>query len=66
MEWVVLLVVIVILGALAGGNSIGETIRKGCGLLVLLFIALIVFLALVGEANALQTLCKASLRCPAA
>ena len=36
MEWVVLFLVIVILGALAGGNSFGETIRNGCGCLVLI------------------------------
>ena len=41
MEWVVLFVVIVILGALAGGNSFGETIRNGLGCLVLIVLALI-------------------------
>ena len=40
MEWVVLLVVILILGALAGGNSLGETIRNGLGCLVVIFLVL--------------------------
>lgn len=41
MEWVVLLVVILILGALAGGNSLGETIRNGLGSLVLIVLVLL-------------------------
>lgn len=48
MEWLVLLVVIVILGALAGGNSLGETIRNGIGCLVLIFLALLVLTVIVG------------------
>ena len=55
MEWVALLVVIVILGALAGGNSLGETIRSGIGCLgsgigclVLIFLALLVLVIFVG------------------
>lgn len=50
MEWIVLLVVIIILGALVGGNSLGETIRKGLGCLLVIALA---FLALVfiGAAN---------------
>ena len=39
MGWLVLLIIIVILGALLGGDSFGETIRGGCGCLVLLVIA---------------------------
>ena len=47
MEWVVLLVVIVILGALAGGNTFGETIRNGCGCLVVIVLVLIVLVLLM-------------------
>lgn len=36
--WIGLLVVIVILGALAGGESFGDTISKGIGILLLLII----------------------------
>ena len=51
MEWVGLLVLIVILGALAGGNSFGETIRKGAGCLLVLVLALFVigFLVAVSQ-----------------
>jgi hypothetical protein len=49
MGWLVLLVVIIILGALAGGNSLGETIRGGCGCLVLLVIAAVVVLFLISK-----------------
>ena len=50
MEWIAILVVIVILGALVGGNSLGETIRKGLG--CLLVIALVLFvLAVIGSGN---------------
>ena len=40
MEWVGLLAVILILGALVGGNSLGETIRKGLGCLAVLLLIL--------------------------
>ena len=50
MEWVVLLVVILILGALAGGNSLGETIRNGIGCLVVVFLVLLA-LAFFGAGN---------------
>ena len=50
MEWVGLLIVIVILGALAGGNSIGETIRNGIGCLVVIFLIVLVFAILVPDA----------------
>ena len=46
MEWIVLLVVIIILGALVGGDSLGETIRKGIGCLVVIFLialAIVIF-----------------------
>ena len=42
MELVALLVFIIILGALAGGNTFGGTIRKGCGVLVAIFVVLVV------------------------
>ena len=38
MGWVGLLVVILILGALVGGDSLGETIRKSIGCLVVIFL----------------------------
>jgi hypothetical protein len=41
MEWVVLFIIIVVLGALVGGNSFGETIRNGIGCLVWIFLALL-------------------------
>ena len=50
MEWVGLLVVIVILGALAGGNSLGETIRNGIGCLVVIFLILVA-LAMFGAGS---------------
>ena len=53
MEWVVLLVIIVILGALAGGDTFGETIRNGIGCLVVIFIALLLLVVFVGAANAM-------------
>ena len=48
MGWVVLLVVIIILGALAGGNSFGETIRTGCGCLVAIIVVLFVLALMAG------------------
>lgn len=50
MEWVVLLIIIILLGALAGGDSLGETIRKGIGCLVVIFLVILV-LAIVGTGN---------------
>ena len=50
MEWIVLLVVIIILGALVGGNSLGETIRKGLGCLLVIALAFLV-LVFIGAAN---------------
>jgi hypothetical protein len=47
MEWVALLVIVVILGALAGGNSFGGTIRKGCGCLVWITVVLLVLALLL-------------------
>lgn len=37
-ELLALLIVVVILGALAGADSFGETIRTGCGCLVVLIL----------------------------
>jgi hypothetical protein len=48
MSWIGLLVLIIILGALAGGNTLGETIRSGCGCLVVLFI---IFLVIAGTGS---------------
>ena len=48
MEWVALLVIILILGALAGGEGLGDTIRSGCGCLVVIIIVLVVIAALNG------------------
>ena len=48
MTWIGLLVIIVILGALAGGNSLGGTIRAGCGCLVVIIIIFVVIGALSG------------------
>lgn len=53
MEWIILFVVIVILGALAGGNSFGETIRNGCGCLVLIVLGLLVLAIFGGVASAM-------------
>ena len=50
MEWIILFVVIVILGALAGGNSLGETIRNGIGCLVVIFLILVA-LAMFGAGS---------------
>ena len=50
MVWVVLLVVILTLGALVGGNSLGETIRKGLGCLLVIVLVLLA-LVFVGAGN---------------
>jgi hypothetical protein len=46
MGWLALLAIVVILGALAGGDSFGETIRLGCGCLamIILFLAVLVMI----------------------
>ena len=51
MEWIVLLVIIIILGALAGGDSLGETIRSGLGCLVWIVLALLALAFFIGVAN---------------
>jgi hypothetical protein len=48
MGWLALLAGVVILGALAGGNSFGETIRLGCGCLAMILVALVV-LAMIAQ-----------------
>lgn len=48
MAWVALLVVIIILGALAGGNTLGETIRSGCGCLFVVILVIAVITAING------------------
>jgi hypothetical protein len=48
MIWITLLVIIIILGALAGGNTFGETIRSGCGCLVLIIVVLVVITMING------------------
>ncbi len=47
MEILVLLAVVVIMGALLGGKSLGGTIRKGCGFFILLLILGIVALGIL-------------------
>ena len=49
MEWVGLFIFIVVLGALAGGDSFGGTIRNGIGCLILGIILLFVFAVLVSD-----------------
>lgn len=48
MAWIALLVIIIILGALAGGNTLGETIRSGCGCLVSIIVVIVVVAAING------------------
>lgn len=47
--WVGLFVVIVILGALAGGKSFGGTISKGIGCLLIIIAGAIILLALTAD-----------------
>ena len=44
--WVILLIIVIMLGALAGGKSFGETISKGIGCLILVVIATVIFVAI--------------------
>ena len=41
MEFVVLFIVILIIGALLGGKNLGDTFRKGCGCFVILILLLV-------------------------
>jgi hypothetical protein len=52
MEIVALLIVIIILGALAGGNSFGGTVRKGCGCLAAIVVVLLVLALVTGVLSA--------------
>lgn len=47
MELLGLLVVIIVIGALLGGNSLGETIRGGCGCVMFAIVAMVVGVALL-------------------
>jgi hypothetical protein len=40
MEFIILFVIICILGALTGATSFGETIKEGCGCLLIIIIAI--------------------------
>lgn len=51
MDFLVLLGIIVLIGALFGAKSFGGTIRVGCGLLILLAIGIFVLILLFGESN---------------
>jgi hypothetical protein len=44
-----LLVVVIIIGALLGGDSLGETIRGGCGCILFLIVAAVVGVALLAQ-----------------
>jgi hypothetical protein len=45
----VALIGLVILGALLGGNSFGETVRKGCGFIIALVINLAILIAVLSK-----------------
>ena len=47
--WIGLFVVIVILGALAGGQSFGGTISKGVGCLFIIIVGIIILVAFSGS-----------------
>ena len=47
-SWVGLFVIIVILGALAGGRSFGGTISKGVGCLFIIIVGIIILTVLSG------------------
>lgn len=44
MGWLALLAIVVILGALAGGDTFGETVRLGCGCLGMMFLLLVLLM----------------------
>mgnify|MGYP007078768765 FL=1 len=44
--WVGLFLVIVVLGALAGGQSFGDTVSKGIGCLLALIIGIVLLIAI--------------------
>ena len=47
-DWVGLFVIIVILGALAGGRSFGGTVSKGVGCLFIIIVGIIILAVLSG------------------
>lgn len=47
MELVVLLVIVIFIGALLGGNSFGGTVRKGCGFLLMLVIIIAIAISVL-------------------
>lgn len=49
MDWLALLIIILILGSLAGGDSFGETVRKGCGCLIWLLIGILILAVIAGS-----------------
>ena len=49
MTWIVLFIVIVVLGAISGGKSFGETISNGIGCLVLLAVGFFFLAAISGS-----------------
>lgn len=49
MGWVIFIVVIIVIGALLGGNSLGETIREGCGFIIGVVILLIIIILIVSN-----------------
>ena len=51
MELLGLFIIIVIIGALAGGKYFGDTIRKGCGCLVILVIVVVIIWVIVVASN---------------
>ncbi len=40
--FIIILIVIIILGALIGGKNLGDTVRKGCGCIILILIILLI------------------------
>ncbi len=38
MEWVAILIILLIIGALIGGNTFGEMVRGGCGCIVIIML----------------------------
>jgi len=46
MELLILLLILIVVGALLGGDSFGECLRIGCGCLIMAILAVAVLLAL--------------------
>jgi heme A synthase len=49
MELLVILAVVIVIGAILGGNSFGETVRKGCGCITIIILLLIAAAIYVGS-----------------